>query len=476
MPPSDTIRVKTEKLPVGSKLSHPINDSKDRLLLAAGVSITKRLKERLLARGINEVLLHPDDVAALFGEQGKSPPSGDSGKSAPSVSRKKQQTKRVAVTSASSLLQEAVVQIKSQASALGTTVANHVRNFGAPLSEQLVERGATPYDMQQRERLAQQFDNTVELLENIVQQALNGQVNDDSPLKDVALAFISELIDDSDNVIATSNEFAPSPTISQRGIRLSLLGMAMAIEMDWDEINVREVGLCGLVHDFGMFQLEEKLQNQRAELTSKDADQLYAHPLFTLELLRSMKNISLPVRLAATQIHENPDGSGYPRRLTSDEIHPYAHILHVADAYITLTAEMRGRQAYLSYDVMVYLLNQVQAKHMDDLAARALLQVVSLFPIGSHVRLSDGSEAQVIRRNRSNYTTPIVQRVGADRQVRYDSAHASIIDLAQAELSVMSPVVPPSRQETRLDGTLMSQILWDEAKQAGPGDASPGPG
>jgi len=35
MPPSDTVRVKTDQLPVGSRLSHPINDGEDRLLGAA---------------------------------------------------------------------------------------------------------------------------------------------------------------------------------------------------------------------------------------------------------------------------------------------------------------------------------------------------------------------------------------------------------------------------------------------------------
>ena len=185
------------------------------------------------------------------------------------------------------------------------------------------------------------------------------------------------------------------------------------------------------------------------------------HPLHTLDLLTSMKNVSLPVRLAATQIHENPDGSGYPRGLKSEEIHPYAALLHVADAYITLTSNMCGRQAYLSYDAMVYLLNQVKAKRMDEKAVRALLQVITLFPIGSHVRLSDGTEAQVIRRNENSYTTPIVQRVGGDRKPRFDNAQNAIVDLALAKMRVMTPLVPPDREESRLEESLMNKVLWE---------------
>ena len=74
MSASDSVRVKNEQLPVGSRLSHPINDGDDRLLLAAGAPITAKIKERLLSRGITEVLLHPDDAAAVLGT-GRSDPS-----------------------------------------------------------------------------------------------------------------------------------------------------------------------------------------------------------------------------------------------------------------------------------------------------------------------------------------------------------------------------------------------------------------
>lgn len=185
------------------------------------------------------------------------------------------------------------------------------------------------------------------------------------------------------------------------------------------------------------------------------------HPLYTLDLLEPLAQVSPVVRYAATQVHESPDGSGYPRGLTKAEIHPFAHILHTVDAYITLTAKTHGRRAYLSYDVIVYLLHQVKLERMEQQSMRAFLHVVSLFPLGSHVRLSDGSEAPVIRRNAQQYSAPIVQRVGADRKLRLDSAHPSIVDLAETDLRVMAPLLAPDRQELRLEEGLMGKVLWE---------------
>jgi|GEM_PF-1599056 len=450
---SDAVRVKTDQLPVGARLSHPINDGEDRLLLAAGVLLTTRLKDRLLARGITEVMLHPDDVAALFG------PSKT--RTAPTQPASPQKTVSRSQATPAASLRSTAAQIKVQASVLAASVSQQIRNSGPPLSERQVARGTAPYDTHQRVRLAKQFSATTRLLSTLAEQVTTGKVQQDRPLEQTTQSYVTELTSDTDNVLASAIELAPSPAIAQRGVRMALLGMAMAIEMQWDETHVSEVGLCGFVHDFGLIQLEEKLRNPQTEISADEWKQYTQHPLYTLDLLASMKNVSLPVRLAATQVHENPDGSGYPRELKQTEIHPYATLLHVADAYITLTAAMRGRQAFLSYDVMVYLLNQVKADRMDEPAVRALLQVVSLFPIGSHVRLSDGSEAQVIRRSAANYATPIVQRVGADRKARFDSAHPSIIDLAQTKIRVMSPLLPPDRPEARLEESLMGEILWE---------------
>jgi len=455
MPTSDTVRVKTEQLPIGSRLSHPINDGEDRLLLAAGVLLSKQIKERLLARGIREVLLHPDDAATLLGI---SKPLTPQAESTPRPKKKIASRPQIRPQAA---LRETVAQIKIQAAALMASVSRQVLQQGPPLRQRQVTHGTTPYNPKQRERLVQHFAGALQVLNDLARQAATGKVQDDRPLKTLAQNYVNELTDDTDSVLTSSCELAPNPAIVERGVRLAILGMALAIEIDWDEANVREVGLCGLVHDFGIFRLDARLQDSQVPLSATDRKELTDHPLHTLDMLTSMKNVSLAVRLAATQVHENPNGSGYPRGLNSTEIHPYAALLHVADAYISLTADMCGRQAYLSYDVMVYLLNQVKENHMDEKGVRALLHVISLFPIGSHVRLSDGTEAQVLRRNAAHYTTPVVQRVSADRKARFDSAHTSIIDLAETKIRVMSPLTPPDREEARLDESLMGEVLWE---------------
>jgi HD-GYP domain-containing protein (c-di-GMP phosphodiesterase class II) len=437
----ESVKVSIDHLRNGTRLSHSIMDADGTLLLAAGTQLTAPLKKRLVDRGIKTVMLHPQDVASMLAA-----PSQPAIKPTPPLAAESP---------------PAISEINAQLANLASRVSLTVDNLGPPLKERQRRVGAEPYDPQQRDRLVKQFATTKKLMDTMIRHAIAGLSQDTRAVRAVANGATAELVQDPDQTIATSAEVPRNPQITERAVRMSVLAMAIALELNWDEQAVREVGECGLIHDWGLYRLDEEINLQRKRLTPEDRQAMQQHPLYTFEMLAKMPQLSDGIRIAAAQVHEKLDGTGYPRGLTESQIHPYAKILHVADAYVSLTEETWGRPAFISYDALVYLLNQVRNRSVSAEALRALLNVVSLFPIGSHVRLSDGSEARVIRRGNGIYTAPIVQRVGADRTIRVDSGHSSIVDLSQSELQVSAPLPHPTRQEQRIVDTATSELLWE---------------
>jgi HD-GYP domain-containing protein (c-di-GMP phosphodiesterase class II) len=436
----DSVKVRIEHLRTGTRLSHSIVDADGTLLLVAGTQLTEPIKKCLIDRGISTVTLHPQDAATMFAGPSKAVvmPAAAPADSPSSIS-----------------------EINTQLASLTSRVSLSVANLGPPLKDRQRRVGAEPYDPQQRDRLVKQFATTKKLMDTMIRHAIAGLSQDTRAVRAVANGATAELVQDPDQTIATAAEVPRNPQITERAVRMSVLAMAIALEMGWDEQAVREVGECGLVHDWGLYRLSEEISSQRKALSDEDRQQMRQHPLYTFEMLAKMHQLPDGVRIAAAQVHEKLDGSGYPHGLREAQIHPYAKILHVADAYVSLTEETWGRPAYIAYDAMVYLLSQVKNRSVSIEAVRALLNVVALFPIGSHVRLSDGSEARVIRRGVGVYTEPIVQRVGPDRTIRVDSAHSSIVDLSQSELQVSSPLPHPTRQEQRISDTGTSELLWE---------------
>jgi HD-GYP domain-containing protein (c-di-GMP phosphodiesterase class II) len=437
----ESVNVRIDHLRIGTQLSHSIVDADGTLLLAAGTKLTDLIKKRLVDRGIHTVMLHPQDAALMVAGVAK-PVAG------PAIPQ---------VTESPPPINEINAQLANLASRVSLTVDN----LGPPLKERQRRVGAEPYDPQQRDRLVKQFATTKKLMDTMIRHAMAGLSQDTRAVRAVANGATAELVQDPDQTIATSAEVPRHPQITERAVRMSVLAMAIAMELNWDEQAVREVGECGLIHDWGLYRLDNEINSQREVLSFEERRAMRQHPLYTFEMLAKMPQLSDGIRIAAAQVHEKLDGSGYPHELTEAQIHPYAKILHVSDAYVSLTEETWGRPAFISYDAIVYLLNQIKNRSISVEAVRALLNVVSLFPIGSHVRLSDGSEARVIRRGNGVYTEPIVQRVGSDRTIRVDSGHSSIVDLSQSELQVSTPLPHPTRQEQRILDTSTSELLWE---------------
>ena len=227
MSSSKSVRVKTRELPVGSRLGHPINDDEDRLLLAAGALLTSAIKERLRKRGINEVLLHPDDAAALLGKKKATAERLPPRRSPPiPPPRSPRQAPPLAQPDFRSRPPPAAAELELRANSLAASVSLQIKNTASPLSQKVAPQGCVPYSLEQRQRLEQNFSKTTELLDDMIGQALAGGLRDHRPLAKTAENYVTELCDDADHVIASSTEMAPDPKVTERSVRLALFAMA----------------------------------------------------------------------------------------------------------------------------------------------------------------------------------------------------------------------------------------------------------
>lgn len=103
--------------------------------------------------------------------------------------------------------------------------------------------------------------------------------------------------------------------------------------------------LAGLFHDIGTRELPEELLSKRRFEMSVDERRLFeSHPVRGREILQSVPGLPEDVTCAAAQHHESFSGTGYPQRLRTDQIHPIARIIAVADTFCELVLTVPGRR------------------------------------------------------------------------------------------------------------------------------------
>lgn len=416
-----TVSVKLDELIVGRPLQSPIYDEKGVLLLAAGNLITSDFKRLLHQRGEGTVRVAEADVH------------------------------RVRLTLA---VDEEVVPLKLD----GETAARldkvidagllSVQNQGPAAKDRVVYHGKKAYNLERHAVLQDQRQAASESVGSMMKAALSGRSVDSRAVTQMAAEFLTDLADDSDQMLCAAMEASREASIAEHSLKMATLGMALGVELGLDEDNCRKICVAGLVHDWGMGAVPAELRQSPKLLSEHQMFQVRKHPIHTVEMLERMPGVPSVVPMVAYQVHEKPNGLGYPRGRVGDRIHLFARILAVADVYSALTEQRPYRHALMPYAAMECVVKLARNKELDPEIVRALLKVLTLFPIGSFVALDDGRVGRVIRRNADKYATPIVQVVQDAQGERVTPDRPdSLVDLAMDPVRITQALPTPGREE-----------------------------
>jgi diguanylate cyclase (GGDEF)-like protein/putative nucleotidyltransferase with HDIG domain len=147
----------------------------------------------------------------------------------------------------------------------------------------------------------------------------------------------------------------------------------MARELGFDEEHVERVRLAGVLHDIGKIGISDHLLAKPGPLDAAEWQEMYTHPEIGARLLSRPEFDDLRAWILAH--HERPDGLGYPRALSGDDIPLEARILAVADAYEAMTAG-RVYRAALGEDAARAELNAGAGTQFDAEVVAAFLRAL----------------------------------------------------------------------------------------------------
>ncbi len=179
----------------------------------------------------------------------------------------------------------------------------------------------------------------------------------------------------------------------EHSIKSSIIAMSIGVKLAYTKEKLELLGKAALLHDIGMFKVDNTILNKEGKLSKEEVEAIRLHTEIGAKLL---ENEEEEVRLAALYHHERVDGSGYPRGLVSHELTEITKIVSIADLYAALISDRVYREAKDPKDAIKYLMS-VAGKQVDTEIVKKLLENMSLFAMGSYVRLSNGLRARVIK-------------------------------------------------------------------------------
>jgi len=122
------------------------------------------------------------------------------------------------------------------------------------------------------------------------------------------------------------------------------LALRVGEELGLEPRELKRLELGALFHDIGKIGIPSRILTKPGPLTAEERDVVQSHPVLGDRILAPIEQLG-EVRLIVRCAHEHYDGSGYPDRLTGEQIPLESRIVLACDAYHAMTTDRPYRKS-----------------------------------------------------------------------------------------------------------------------------------
>lgn len=259
----------------------------------------------------------------------------------------------------------------------------------------------------------------VKIVKDTLGKALVSQSMDLKQINLVADIILDEIMENNDVIYNMLDLKEHDNYTYCHSVNVCVIATIMGKHLGYPRDRLKDIAVGSLLHDLGKIYIDPEILDKITGLTEKETKQIQEHARLGFERLRTYSGLSILAAHIAYQHHEREDGSGYPRGLKGDDIHPYAKIAAVADSYDAMTSNKLYRKPLWSHEAINELKKNSPEKY-DLKAAAALSWAVAPYPIGSVLLLSTKEKAVVVNTSRRK---TVVQILEGDRVNQFVELH-----------------------------------------------------
>lgn len=189
-------------------------------------------------------------------------------------------------------------------------------------------------------------------------------------------------------------------------VNVLILSTVLGLNMGFNKSRLSHLGLASIFYDTGMDALRE-IASQSKKLNKEEYGLIKTHVSKSLEIIEEIGTMNDVVKETVRIHHERVSGGGYPRGMKSDKINPYAKILGLVDTYEAITHNRPYRGGMNTHKAVKVLIGSLK-KNFDTDVMKIFINKMSVYPVGSIVRLDTGEMARVIGAQSGSPLRPIV--------------------------------------------------------------------
>ncbi len=160
--------------------------------------------------------------------------------------------------------------------------------------------------------------------------------------------------------------------LSVHSFNVAVYALQLAYPLRLSSSELTKLGYAALLHDLGKKHIDHIISKDGL-LDDEEIKQVQEHTQYSIDVLNKNKIHDPVVLTLVGQHHERFDGSGYPKGLRKNDIHPFGAILSICDVFDSLTIDRPYRSKVSSFEALKLMItdpimkNQFNQHHIKKL-------------------------------------------------------------------------------------------------------------
>ncbi|MDD1622905.1 MAG: HD-GYP domain-containing protein [Methylococcaceae bacterium] len=251
---------------------------------------------------------------------------------------------------------------------------------------------------QEIKKAEQIYTGTSHLVKSFMEEVQFGRPINAVTAKQAVANCVDSILNSPDALMLMTQLKRRDEYTAQHSMNVCIFSIALGRQINLSVEELNNLGLCGMLHDMGKMLVPTEILNKRGRLGPEEMPIMQSHTVKGWSLLLKTSGIYAGAVDVAHMHHERMDGGGYPRKLTAEQITPYARIVAIADTYDAVSSD-RIYQKGRSHLDSIKILTEATETQLDSGLTMKFIECLGIYPAGSLVELASGEVALVLEVN-----------------------------------------------------------------------------
>ncbi len=254
-----------------------------------------------------------------------------------------------------------------------------------------------------RKRSREVFYRTVHMMSEILQAIENKHVIQVKKAKRLTQQMTDIIQTDESILLGLASIKDFDEYTYAHSVNVCILSMLVGDRLMFKKPDIPRLGVAALFHDIGKVHIPTAIVSSNKALSNSDWELMKYHTFFgAIELARvtSMNEIA-DAMFAALQHHVHYNMNGYPLKPNGWHLRLFTRIVTIADYYDAMTSSRTYRKIPVTPDRALRFILEKSGQIFDPIVAKAFIQAMGIYPIGTVVELDTGEVGVVVKQNQT---------------------------------------------------------------------------